>query len=79
MRQLIPLALSIVTVVQMWKVGDHKTWAWTLGIANQAGWLAFIVVFEAWGLLLLNGFMVLTYARNLAKWRREEQLEVADV
>lgn len=70
-RQAIPLVLSLVTVVQMWKVGDLKAWAWLLGLVNQALWLAFIVVFEAWGLLPLNGFLVVTYTRNLVKWRRE--------
>ena len=76
MRQLLPLALSVVTVVQMWKVGDRKVWAWSLGLANQALWLVFIVVFGAWGLLLLNGALVVTYTRNLMKWRREAVIAV---
>lgn len=76
MKQLLPLVLSVVTVFQMWQVGNLKVWAWGLGLANQALWLIFIVVFEAWGLLPLCAFLIFTYSRNLLKWKREAQLEV---
>ena len=77
MRQVLPLALSAVTVVMMWKVGDLKVWAWALGLANQSLWLVFIFVFEAWGLLPLCAFLIVTYTRNLVKWRREAALLAA--
>ena len=71
MRQVLPLILSAVTVVMMWKIGDLKVWAWALGLANQGLWLLFCITFEAWGLLPLCGFLIVTYTRNLVKWRRD--------
>ncbi len=73
MRQLLPLATSVITVYGMWLAGNHNARAWTLGIANQGLWLAFIVAFDAWGLLPLNAAMVVVYGRNLRKWRSEQR------
>lgn len=70
-RQLLPLITGIITLVGMWAAGSHRSWSWALGIANQALWFAFIVVFGAWGLLPLNVALVVVYSRNLLKWRRE--------
>ncbi len=71
MRQLLPLATSIVTLVAMHRVGSKKTDGWALSLANQVLWLWFIVAFQAWGLLPLNVALTAMYARNLARWRRE--------
>lgn len=71
-EQLIPLALSCITLFTMWQAGNRNAVAWIAGLLNQALWLVFIVVFAAWGLLPLNVALVVTYGRNLAKWRREE-------
>lgn len=70
-EQLVPLALSCITVWTTWQAGNRNYLAWLVGLLNQGLWLVFIVVFDAWGLLPLNVFMTITYARNLAKWRRE--------
>jgi hypothetical protein len=34
-------------------------------------WLWFIVAFAAWGLLPLSLALIVTYTRNLIRWRRE--------
>lgn len=78
MRQIIPLCLSVITVFQMWKAGDLKAYAWAVGLANQVLWLVFIIVFKAWGLLPLNGALVITYTRNLLKWKREAAVRGAE-
>lgn len=70
-EQLIPLALSCITLWMMWQAGNLNHWAWAIGLANQVLWLVFIVTFDAWGLLPLNAALVVTYSRNLVKWRRE--------
>lgn len=70
-EQLLPLALSTITLWMMWQAGNLNRWAWLVGLLNQGLWLMFIIVFEAWGLLPLNMALVVTYSRNLAKWRRE--------
>lgn len=69
-EQAIPLTLSVITLWMMWQIGNVRYWAWIVGLANQGLWLTFIVVFEAWGLLPLSVALVVTYTRNLVKWRR---------
>lgn len=67
--QALPLLLSAVTIVGMWKVGEKKSVGWTIGLANQALWAVFIVAFEAWGLVPLCAALVFVYSRNLLRWR----------
>lgn len=70
MRQLIPLVTGAGTVTSMWLAGSKRWEAWAVGLANQALWLATIVVFGTWGLLPLLVFLVFTYTRNLLRWRK---------
>lgn len=69
-RQLIPLVLSVNTLALMWLVGNKRVLGWVLGLGGQVVWFAFIVVFEAWGLLPLAIGLTVVYARNLVRWRR---------
>ncbi len=71
LEQLLPLALSVNTVAVMWLVGSKRAFGWALGLAGQGLWVAFSVVFEAWGLLLLAGVLTFVYGRNLLRWRKE--------
>lgn len=71
MIQLIPLATSVVTVIGMWLAGNKNVLGWYLGIANQGLWLAFIIAFEAWGLLPLLVTLLFVYGRNVIRWRRD--------
>lgn len=73
LRQLLPLTLSANTIALMWLAGDKRTAAWVLGLLGQAGWLAFVVLFDAWGLLPLCAALTVVYGRNLWRWRREER------
>lgn len=77
MRQVIPLLTSAVTLWGMWLAGNKRSLAWVVGLANQGLWLAFIVVFEAWGLLPLSTSLVVVYTRNLLRWRAQERAVAA--
>ena len=77
MRQAIALVTSVTNVTGMWIAGNKDWRGWAIGLANQAVWLAFIVVFAAWGLLPLSAFLVVTYTRNLLRWRAEARTEIA--
>lgn len=68
--QLIPLALSVNTIVVMWLAGSKRTLGWALALAGQAGWLLFAIVFKAWGLLPLVVALTFVYSRNLLRWRK---------
>lgn len=71
MRQAIPLATSLGTLLGMYLAGSKRWEGWAVGLANQALWLWFIVQFEAWGLLPLLVALVFVYTRNLLLWRAE--------
>ncbi len=78
MRQGLALLTSTVTLYGMWLAGSHRWTGWLVGLANQALWLAFIVMFGAWGLLPLNVALVVVYSRNLVKWKRVNLPGVGD-
>lgn len=74
-EQMLPLALSANTVAVMWLAGSKRALGWALGLAGQGLWVAFSVVFEAWGLLPLAVVLTYVYGRNLMRWRREDKTE----
>ena len=69
--QALPLATSLMTLLAMWLVGNKRAAGWVVGLANQILWVAFIVAFNAWGLLPLTVALTFLYTRNLICWRRE--------
>lgn len=71
-EQAIAVATSIGTLLMMWLAGRKKSLAWIVGLANQALWILFIVLFQAWGLLILTAALTVIYTRNLMLWRKEE-------
>lgn len=70
-RQLLPLATSVVTLIGMWMVGNKNPLGWLVGLGNQTLWGWFIVAFHAWGLLPLSCALSVVYSRNLLRWRRD--------
>jgi hypothetical protein len=72
MRQVVALLTSGFTLWGMWLAGNKDWKGWAVGLGNQALWLVFIVAFGAWGLLPLSLALIVTYTRNLVRWRREE-------
>ncbi len=74
MKQAVALATSVMTLWGMWLAGNKDWRGWLVGLLNQALWLVFIVVFAAWGLLPLSIALIVTYSRNLLRWRREARL-----
>lgn len=72
MRQLIALLTSGFTLWGMWLAGNKNSLGWAVGLGNQALWLVFIFAFGAYGLLPLSLAPIVTYSRNLVRWRSEE-------
>ena len=70
MRLVISLVTSATTLYGMWLAGSNKWTGWLVGLCNQALWLAFIVAFQAWGLLPLSVALIVVYSRNLRRWRQ---------
>jgi hypothetical protein len=69
-RLLLPWLLSANTIAVMWLAGSKRPLAWVLGLAGQAGWIAFAVLYAAWGLLPLSIVLIVVYGRNLRRWTR---------
>lgn len=73
MNLAIQLATSALTFLGMWLAGRKDWRGWAVGLANQVLWLAVIVTTDAWGILPLSVGLTVIYARNLARWRRDER------
>lgn len=64
------LATSAMTILSMWLVGKKRHSGWMVGLFNQVFWLLVIIDTRAWGLLVLTGFLLVVYTRNLWEWTR---------
>lgn len=69
LKLVISTATSVVTLFAMWVIGAKKWYGWAMGLANQALWVTFAVLFKAWGLLPLTAALIVVYSRNLLAWR----------
>lgn len=69
-RDHLPWLLSAITLWQSLLAGNKHRHAWAVGLVNQALWLVWIVVAQAWGLLPMNVGLWIVFGRNHWKWRR---------
>lgn len=72
MKQILPLILSLLTIVGMWLIGNKNRLGWVVGLFNQTLWITFAIVFKAWGLLPLTLVLIVVYTRNLTKWTKTD-------
>lgn len=64
-----PWLLSVITIYMTVLAGNKARNAWAVGLAGQAGWLAWILVSASWGFLPMNIALWWVYGRNHLKWR----------
>lgn len=76
MKALLPWATSFGTLLGMWLIGQKRSSGWAVGLLNQVVWVAFAVVYGAWGLLPLSAALTVIYTRALTRWRRDERGDV---
>ena len=69
MKEIIPYILSAITIYMFLLAGNKKRSAWIVGLFNQALWLTWIIIIQAWGLLPMNIALWIVYTRNYWKWR----------
>lgn len=55
----------------MWVYGNKSKWGPVIGIAAQVPWWVIMVKGGLWGLLPVNGAMLVIHTRNLWKWNNE--------
>lgn len=75
----LPWVMSAITIWMTVLAGNKHKSAWAVGLANQALWLAWIVMTSTWGLVPMNIALWIVYARNHLRWSadREKGSEVA--
>lgn len=77
LKQTIAILLSANQLVAYWLAGNKNNLGWLLGVLGGIPWIAFIVVWDVWGLAPLVIGLQVIYIRNLWKWWREKRVVVA--
>lgn len=69
---ILPWILSSITIYMTILAGNNHRHTWLLGSANQALWLLWIILANAWGFLPMNLTLWVIYIRNHYKWIKEK-------
>ena len=70
--------VTIVGLIGFELAGRKVWWAWYVGIAGQATWLAYSLITEQWGFLVGVVLYTFVYSGNAWRWTRE-RFAVAEV
>lgn len=65
------LSASAISIVAQWAYGNKSKWGPALGLTAQVPWWLIMVQGGLWGLLPVNGLMLVIHIRNLVKWTKE--------
>ena len=65
--------LTAVGLTCFYLAGRKVWWAWYVGLAGQALWLAYSILTQQWGFLVGVVAYSLVYTRNAAAWTREHR------
>lgn len=66
----LPWFLSAVTIIMTWMAGSNHRMTWSVGVFNQALWLAWILTTHTWGFLPMNLVLTVVMTRNHIQWSR---------
>lgn len=69
-------ALSVLGLTCMWLAGSGKRIGWGLAVLGQVAWIAFAIVFEAYGFIFSGLAYAIVHARNWWRWRDRVEVEV---
>ena len=58
-------------VMCFWLAGHKIWWAWYVGLATQAVWVAYSLATQQWGFLVGCLFYTAVYVKNASTWTRE--------
>lgn len=65
------IAASALTILGSWLYGSKRLAGPVIGVLSQVPWWLLMVHEGLWGLLPVNGMMLVIHSRNFIKWRRE--------
>lgn len=63
--------LTAVGVACFFLAGRKVWWAWYVGLAGQALWLAYSVITQQWGFLVGVALYTWVYTTNARRWTKE--------
>lgn len=75
MSPLWSIALTALSLTTMWLAGQHKWYAWLLGLISQAVWITYAVATQQYAFTLSAVLHAAVYWRNLQAWRALHQGE----
>lgn len=78
-EQALALITGLMTLLSMWLAGLKRKEAWVVGLFNQVFWIAFIVIFEAWGLIPLTIALVFLFTRNYLLWEKDQKCQTTPI
>lgn len=71
--------LTAVGLTCFWLAGRKVWWAWYVGIAGQALWLAYSLGTRQWGFLVGVVAYSWVYVGNAIRWTREHRADDEDL
>lgn len=74
-----PWLLSTLTIALTIMQGNKHKHAWSLTLANQVFWLAWIIASGTYGFILLNLTMWVVCIRNHFRWKMDEIDKLEDI
>jgi hypothetical protein len=73
------LGFEFVGITGMWLVGARKWWGWGMVLTGSAPWLAYAIVFNKPGFIVMSIFWITTHSRNMIVWRKQASVStIAD-
>lgn len=70
------LVTSALTILAMYALAHKKRLGWHVSLLNQPLWFMVIFMTHAWGLLILQAFMVLIAIHGLRNWGKASKCAV---
>lgn len=67
------LVMELLGVYGMWSVGNKKWWGWGLVLLHAIPWLAYSIIFNKPGFIVMSILWISMHTRNTVKWFREER------
>jgi len=64
------LGFEFIGITGMWLVGARKWWGWGMVLTGSAPWLAYAIVFNKPGFIVMSMIWITTHSRNMIVWRK---------
>ena len=64
------LGFEFIGITGMWLVGARKWWGWGMVLTGSTPWLAYAIVFNKPGFIVMSLIWITTHSRNMFVWRK---------